>query len=62
MHSCDMWHVRLDFIWLCYMMVSAKECLDVWSGLLLHSPNSAQNPLNMDTIGCMQIGGITEFA
>ena len=46
--ASDMWHGRLDFIWSCYMVVSTKEDMDVWSIGLLLSPHNAQNPLEMD--------------
>ena len=54
-------HERLDFIWLCYMVVSTKECVDVWSiGLL--SPHSSQNPQDMDNDWMYLNLGITKFA
>ena len=39
----------------CYMMVSAKECMDVWSARLLLNPHSAQNHWTWTTSGCAQI-------
>ena len=44
----------------CYMMVSAKECMDVWSAKLLLSSHSAQNPLDMDNDWMYANLGITK--
>ena len=39
-HYVDMLHQMFDFIWLCYIVVFAKECMDVWSARLLLSSHS----------------------
>ena len=46
-HYGGMRHGRLDFNWLCYMVVFAKECVDMWSVGILLNPHSAQNPLDI---------------
>ena len=58
--ACGMRHGRLYFILLCYMVVSPKECMDVWSARLLLSSHSAQNPLDMDNDWMYANLGITK--
>ena len=59
-NSDNMRHGRLDFISLCYMVVFAKECMDLWSARLLLSSHSAQNPLDIDNDWMYTNMGITK--
>ena len=53
--------IRLDFIWLCYMVISVKG-VELWSARLFLSPHSAQNPLDMDSDWMHANLGITKYA